>query len=141
MQRRLSFERAAGPHWRTPGSCAIGMVFCALCQGPLYRLGDGARGGKPRPSRLVCSGHLSKACEGIVTPRLAEVEVALRDLAVGVCLTDNFAPDLSLLVQIGRSTQGFSDLNITAGVSVTLGKRPHKPEPTAPATLHPAETL
>jgi DNA invertase Pin-like site-specific DNA recombinase len=82
VQRRLSFERADGPHWRVPGSPLIGLVFCAVCGGPLYRLGDGARGGRPRPSRMVCSGLLARTCPGVGTPRVDETEDAVKALAL-----------------------------------------------------------
>jgi DNA invertase Pin-like site-specific DNA recombinase len=82
VQRRLNFERADGPHWRVPGSPLIGLVFCALCGGPLYRLGDGARGGRPRPSRMACSGMLGRTCPGVGTPRVDETEDAVKALAL-----------------------------------------------------------
>jgi DNA invertase Pin-like site-specific DNA recombinase len=84
VQRRLNWERAAGPHWRAPGSPVIGIVHCALCHRPMYRCGTGSRGGQPRPPRIICSGRNGSLCEGIGTPQLPLVEEALRDLALEV---------------------------------------------------------
>lgn len=84
VQRRLNFERQAGPHWRTPGSPAIGILFCAVCHGPMYRCGVGNRGGRPREARLICAGVTARTCEGVGTPRLGLVEQALKDLALQV---------------------------------------------------------
>lgn len=44
------------------------------------------------------------------------------ELAWGGGLTYNFAPDRSLLLALGRSEEGFSDLNVYAGLSFTFGK-------------------
>jgi DNA invertase Pin-like site-specific DNA recombinase len=84
VQRRLNYERQAGPHWRTPGSPAIGLVFCAVCHGPMYRSGVGNRGGRPRPPRMICAGVTARTCEGVGTPLLEQVEDALKDLALAV---------------------------------------------------------
>lgn len=84
VQQRLSWERQAGPHWRAPGSPAIGVVFCAVCHRPMYRCGTGARGGRPREARVICSGVTARTCEGVGTPRLDLLEAALRDLALQV---------------------------------------------------------
>ena len=45
------------------------------------------------------------------------------ELAWGVGATYNFAPDRVLLLKVGRSVQGFSDLNIYAGVQFIFGTR------------------
>lgn len=82
VQRRLTSERAAGPHGRVPSTPVIGLVFCALCHRPLYRAGNGSRGGKPRPARMICSGMLDRSCPGIGTPRVDELELALLALAL-----------------------------------------------------------
>jgi len=49
------------------------------------------------------------------------------ELAYGVGLVYNFAPDRSFVMQLGRSAEGVSDLNLTVGISFTLGRRPKKP--------------
>lgn len=82
VQRRLSSERATGPHGRVPSSPVVGLLFCATCHRPLYRAGNGSRGGKPRLARLFCSGMLDRSCAGIGTPRLDELEQAVLALAL-----------------------------------------------------------
>ena len=44
------------------------------------------------------------------------------EFAGGVGLTYNFAPDRALLLKAGRSVQGFSSLNVYAGVQLNFGK-------------------
>ena len=49
------------------------------------------------------------------------------ELAWGLGLTYRFAPDRALLLKAGRSVQGFSDLDIYAGVQFNLGKKQKGP--------------
>jgi hypothetical protein len=42
------------------------------------------------------------------------------ELAWGVGLRYNYAPDRALMLQVGRSERGFSDLNVYAGVSINF---------------------
>lgn len=45
------------------------------------------------------------------------------EFAWGLGLTYNFAPDRALLLKAGRSAQGFSDLNVYAGIQFNFGKK------------------
>lgn len=45
------------------------------------------------------------------------------EFAYGLGAVYNFAPDRSFLFSIGKSAQGFSDLNISAGIQFTVGHK------------------
>jgi hypothetical protein len=63
---------------------------------------------------------------------------AKSELAYGVGAEATVATDRVLLLQVGRSTQGFSDLNLYVGMQFLLGPRSNKPDPAAAMAIAPS---